>query len=484
MEKQFLLFTLLLFTGFSFGQIESGLLFGLTKGNSAEINTITGMEEGQMVYNTDTREVMVFDGSSWMKTSNSNWLQNGNTSSNGSFLGTTNDVGMDIRSNNISILQFGRRQTLGLTQSLPDYENNDQYMAYLKGDNGISALQFQADAANFYKPMFFTDEDGNFRLKGSAAQTDFFEIGSSGTSNAGEVEFIIGDDGAEPFLFKRYDYRDKQKKELLRIQGSSNNQTAKPRVGINTGQMANSTLEVNGSVSTAITTPNKSLNLDETHHTVIITSNNNIKLPEARSCEGRTYIIKNIYNNDIKISDYIDNTGMNSDFVQSNSVVQLQSNGNVWHSITPGAPTITYSQTFSGRAYFYSNRWYSLNNQYGTSYQNWNQYKGNNGTPNYNTSGQSGIPITRDETLIKFVMKNDFNSTPTGTQQINLSVLRRGTYITIGTYNITGGSTNITMNNQNVGFQLQENDLLVWACRTIGGSNRYSHTSITFEFGY
>ncbi|WP_273272945.1 hypothetical protein [Maribacter polysiphoniae] len=483
MKKQFLLFTLLLITGFSYGQIESGLLFGLTKGTTAEINAISGMEEGQMLYNTDTQEIYFYDGSSWVKTANSNWLQNGNTSSNGSFLGTTNDVAMDIKSNNISMLQFGRRQTLGLTQSYPDYNENDQYLTYVKGNNGTSALQFQADAADFYKPMFFTDSNGNFRLKGSAAQTDLFEIGSTGTSNNGEVEFIIGDDGAEPFVFKRYDYRDQLKKELFRIQGSSNAQTAKPRVGINTGQLANSTLEVNGSVATAIASPSSSLTLDETHHTVIITSNSSITLPAANSCEGRTYIIKNTYGSAINISTYVDNTGTNSTSVPSNSVVQLQSNGSVWHSVTPGTPTITYSQTFSGRAYFYNNTWYSPNQTYGLGLY-WNQSHGTNSSPSYNTTGLAGLPITRNETLIKFVMKNDFNGNPSGTQYINLSVLRNGSFINIGTYTITGGSTNITMSNQDVNFELQENDLLVWACRSISGINRFSYASITFEFGY
>ncbi|MBQ4916125.1 hypothetical protein J8L85_16850 [Maribacter sp. MMG018] len=483
MKKQFLLFTLLLITGFTYGQIESGLLFGLTKGTTAEINAITGMEEGQMLYNTDNQEIYVYDGSSWIKTSNSNWLQNGNSASSGSFLGTTNDVGMDIKSNNISLLQFGRRQTLGLTQSYPDYNDNDQYLTYVKGNDGTSALQFQADAADFYKPMFFTNTNGNFRLKGSAAQTDFFEIGSAGTNNAGEVEFIIGDDGAEPFIFKRYDYRDQLKKELFRIQGSSNSQNALPRVGINTGQLANSTLEVNGSVATAITSPGSSLTLNETHHTVLIDSNRSITLPSANTCEGRTYIIKNTHSSAISISTYVDNTGTNSTSVPSNSVVQLQSDGSSWHSITPGTPTITYSQTFSARAYFYNNTWYSPNQTYGLCLY-WNQALGTSTSPNYSTTGIAGVPIARNQTLIKFVMKNDFNANPTGIQQINLSVLRGNTYINIGTYNITGGSTSISMHNQDVNFQLQENDMLVWACRTSGGANRYSATSITFEFAY
>ena len=86
--------------------------------------------------------------------------------------------------------------------------------------------------------------------------------------------------------------------------------------------------------------------------------------------------------------------------------------------------------------------------------------------------------------LVKFTMKNDFNSNPSGSQYINLSVLRGGSYTSIGTYTITTGSTVISIESHTVNFQLQENDMLVWACRTVGGANRLSYASLTFEFGY
>jgi hypothetical protein len=244
---------------------------------------------------------------------------------------------MDIRSNNISTLQFGRRQTLGLVQSYPGYTDAGQYITYLKGDNGTSALQFQADAAGFYKPMFFTNSDGNFRLKGSAAGTDLFEIGSAGTDNNGTVEFIIGDDGAEPFIFKRYDYRDQLLKELMRIQGSSDAQDAKPRVGIATAALANSTLQINGSLSTATITPSSNITLDESHHTVIINSYISVTLPAPNSASGRIYVIKNTTNTNKTISAYIDNTGNNSTQITAQNTLWLQSNGTAWYSISSSA---------------------------------------------------------------------------------------------------------------------------------------------------
>ena len=143
-----------------------------------------------------------------------------------------------------------------------------------------------------------------------------------------------------------------------------------------------------------------------------------------------------------------------------------------------------FFQNFQGRAYFYKNKWYTTQYQYGSSYQNWNTYVGNTTTPNYSQSNQSGMAIPANVTLKGFTMKNDFTSGVNGAQKINLSVLRNGAYTNIGTYSILGGSTNITMHSQTVNFSLLKEDLLVWACRSNGGSNELSYASLTFEFEY
>ncbi len=316
-------------------QIDPNLILGLTQATTSEMNAIVGSYEGSLLYNTDFKGLYVFDGTNWVKSNNDNWLLTGNVAAPGtSFLGTTNDAPMDLRSNNTSMIQLGRRQTLGLVQAYPDYTNANQYITYLKGNNGVSVLQFQADAASFYKPMFFTSSDGNFRLKGSAAGTDLFEIGSTGTANNGEVEFIIGDDGAEPFTFKRYDYRDQLLKELMRIQGSSDAQNAKPRVGIATSALANSTLQINGSLSTATITPTSNITLDESHYTVIINSNISVTLPAASSASGRIYVIKNTTNSAMTISTYINSSGGITSQVSAQNTLWLQSDGSSWNSIS------------------------------------------------------------------------------------------------------------------------------------------------------
>ena len=168
-----------------------------------------------------------------------NWLitGNGNVNSATQFLGTTNDVKMVLKSNNTSFLEFGRRATLGLVQNYPEYTNADESVTFVK-----SALQFDVPSTvQFYKPKFWTTSDGNFRLKGPAAGTDFFELGATGTNNNGGFDFIIGDDGDEPILFKSYYYVDSSYTEMMRMQSK--------KVGINmAGVTPAQTLDVRGTM--------------------------------------------------------------------------------------------------------------------------------------------------------------------------------------------------------------------------------------------
>ncbi|MCD8451986.1 hypothetical protein LNI90_07805 [Tenacibaculum dicentrarchi] len=287
-----------------------------------------------------------------------NWLTTGNSgTTTANFLGTTDDKKMQIRSNNISILEFGRRQTLGLTQPYPDYTDNNQSVVHVRGINGVSALQFQASGTNFYKPMFFTTPNGSFRLKGSSGETDFFEIGSAGPNNQGRLEFVIGDDGDEPIVFKRYDYRGaKFHRELFRVQGSNATQNAKTRFGINLNQQevpissnlntnyndasfnkANSTFQVVGSISKSIISTNTDFTLTEDHYTLIAKNESNtrtITLPAASSVTGRIYIIKTNWYRGVNLNiTYITRTTNTTNSIPRKTTVQLQSDGTDWQQI-------------------------------------------------------------------------------------------------------------------------------------------------------
>ena len=286
-------------------------------------------------------QVLTWNGTAWVpanQAGSSNWLLTGNSNAtSANFLGTINDVPMSIRSNNTSMLEFGRRQTLGLfesTSTLIPYNQPDASVTYVRGTSGVSALQFEAGGASFYKPIIFTDASGNFLMRGSSAGTDFFELGSAGTSDNGQMVFTIGDDGDEPMIFRKYNYTPAAYVEMMRLQGTGLN--ANVRVGINmTGTTANSTFQVNGSVSQSVATITASTTLDENFFTVI--DNNasaiTITLPAASSCAGRMYIVKkNTSAGTTNITSFINSIGTTVSSITT-GVFQLQSDGTNWHQI-------------------------------------------------------------------------------------------------------------------------------------------------------
>ncbi|TCI84570.1 hypothetical protein [Tenacibaculum sp. M341] len=357
-----------------FSQIDADSVMGLpTVTDNTEMNSVTGANTGSVVYNIAQRGIFMFDGTNWISTSSNNWLINGNngtTSSN--FLGTIDDVKMEIRSNNLPMLEFGRRGTLNLDQTFLDYNDVNQPLVHLNGNGTISALQFAAAGASFYKPMFFTTTNGSFRLKGSSGGTDLFEIGSSGDGNNGQLDVIIGDDGAEPISFKRFDYRNQSYRELFRVQGHADVPDAKTRFGININpnyvavdpnynqspsgyNIANSTLQVQGSVSKSITTTTGNLTLTEDHYSIIINGNHTITLPNANTCLGREYILKNVTSNNINISNYLNLSNNNTNSVAGNSTLSIQSDGTNWHQMSNenngssggGSSTLTYIDKFN-----------------------------------------------------------------------------------------------------------------------------------------
>ncbi|MBC9913932.1 hypothetical protein [Chitinophaga varians] len=210
-----------------------------------------------------------------------NWLVTGNTGiAAGSFLGTNDDRAMVIKSNATSFLEFGRRQTVGLVDS--KYTDPDQPITYVR-----SAMQFEAPGASFYKPIFYVDADGNFRMKGSSAGTDLFEFGATGSANNGGFDFIVGDDGDEPFVFKSWYHATNTYTELIRIDRNG--------LGINTnGSAPAAKLDVRGTFKLG-TNGSTLNNIIETQVSVTTSNMNN----------NTSRIVSNIYLPGVKVGDTI-----------------------------------------------------------------------------------------------------------------------------------------------------------------------------------
>lgn len=307
-------------------------------GNGSGASPLGIAQQGALV-----NQVLTWNGTTWLPLNQaglSNWLLTGNSNATAAnFLGTINDVPMSISSNNTTMLQFGRRQTLGLFESaslLAPYNIADASVTYVRGSGGVSALQFEASGANFYKPVIFTDTSGNFLMRGSSAGTDFFELGSTGTANNGQLVFTIGDDGNEPMIFRKFNYSPAPGNyvEMFRLQGTGLNSSV--RAGINTaGALANSTFEINGSIAQSIITVTNNVTLDEIHYTVIANNSGaiTITLPLASVCKGRIYVIKkNTSAGATAISDFVGSLGGNVNTI-TKGVYQIQSDGTNWQQI-------------------------------------------------------------------------------------------------------------------------------------------------------
>lgn len=306
---------------------------GDVAGNLAA-NTVVGIQTKPLSFSAlSPAQLLRFNGTSWVNSndvSSQNWLLTGNTFTTGSnFLGTTDDVKITLKSFNQPFFEFGRRQTLGLTQGYTDYTDNNQLVTHLS-----SAIQFEAPAASYYKPMFFVDGYGNFRLKGSAAGDDYFEIGAAGTaSNDGSVEFIIGDDGNEPLIFEKFN--NATKVEMLRMQGTGLN--TEIRVGLNTNYaVANSVFQTKGSIARSIITTSSNITLSDANYTVVFSggaSTVGVTLPVASTATGRTYIIRNTSGAVKTITGFVDDSGVVTTTIANNTVIWIQSDGTNWVSI-------------------------------------------------------------------------------------------------------------------------------------------------------
>lgn len=209
----------------------SGVLIprvALTATNTAA--PVTSPAVSLLVYNTATAGTApnnvvpgfyYWSGSAWISfmvqnsSDNGGWSMKGNAGSNvtTNFIGTTDNKQLIFKSNSQSYLEVGTRENLGLVQNYPDYTDAAEKISYMR-----SSLQFEAPAANFYKPKFYVDANGNFRMKGSSAGTDFFEFGARGSNNNGGLDFIVGDDGDEPMVFSNYNFQTTTTTEMMRLQ--------------------------------------------------------------------------------------------------------------------------------------------------------------------------------------------------------------------------------------------------------------------------
>ncbi|WP_111709247.1 hypothetical protein [Lutibacter citreus] len=66
MKKYILIFFFIFNSLIVFSQLDEYSVMGIPLGSTTEINSVTPLEEGALVYNTDTKKMMVYNGTNWV----------------------------------------------------------------------------------------------------------------------------------------------------------------------------------------------------------------------------------------------------------------------------------------------------------------------------------------------------------------------------------------------------------------------------------
>jgi hypothetical protein len=195
------------------------------------------------------------------------------------------------------------------------YSKGGSSKNYFAGNVGIGASATSPiDALNIDKG---TSTSAFFRLTAGTTtgqtNTDGFGVGIDATGNGYVRQYEN-----LPILFHT------NNTEYMRLTGVG-------RLGVGETN-PQSTLDVNGSVSSSITTLSANATLNDTHHTVIISGGTTFTLPLASGCIGRIYILVNRTATAKTLSSYQAFSG-SSTSLAANSGITLQSDGTNWYQI-------------------------------------------------------------------------------------------------------------------------------------------------------
>ncbi|MEP0212342.1 MAG: hypothetical protein ABJD66_03945 [Cellulophaga sp.] len=289
----------------SYSQIDANLLLGLTSATTTEMNAITGSLEGSILYNTTEKRIYLYNASLWEKIPDITDLLPA-TYTPGSILFANSSGALEEDNNQIFWNSTNNR--LGIGTNTPDNK--------MQVSGAIRSAGFLNSNGNEGEPAYrFTND----------TDTGMY------STNANELSFTVGNN--EALRLDRYTTTKTQVLISERLGVGFN----LPEDSAYSGVDANSTLDVKGSVSTAIDVTTGDLTLDDTHHTIILGGAHNITLPAANTCKGRIYIIKNpiLFGVGVtaNISTYKSLLGLNVSLIISQKTIWLQSDGTDWQQI-------------------------------------------------------------------------------------------------------------------------------------------------------
>ncbi|MGO4918544.1 hypothetical protein [Maribacter spongiicola] len=260
----------------------------------------------------------------------------------GSLLEDNGDGAYIFTNSDGSTVAFNTSPTQETTSTLEDNLNGTYTYTNELGEETIITITGGTLADNGDGAYIFTNSDDttvNFNTSSSQETTSTLEDNEDGTytytDELGEETLIDTNPTVEEFtgtsgslLFAGND--GKVDENNANIYWDNTN----ARLGIKTNA-PNSTVSVNGSLSTAISFTSGNVGLNETNHTVIIngSGNSTLFMPSPGSATGRLYIIKKKPSITLSVQGgYIDSDSINRSDVPVN-VLWLQSNGFSWEQV-------------------------------------------------------------------------------------------------------------------------------------------------------
>ena len=258
----------------------------------------TALGEGALFLNTGGNSNTAVGGAALQNTTGDNntalgvFAGNGNTSgANNTFLGSSAGVSSTDGNYNTFIGEnAGGSNGSG---------NNNTYLGHAAGANNANVVG---------KNTLIGDQAGAL----SAGTGNVFLGYQAGYAEAGSNKLYVANSSAATLL-----YGDFPSKHL----------------GVG-GTNANSTLNVNGSVSAGVRLVNTGASTltDADFFVIVVGPTNTITLPAANTCEGRMYIIKTGSNTWNTNPSYLDTSGILTSVLSANTVVRLISSGSAGNS--------------------------------------------------------------------------------------------------------------------------------------------------------
>ncbi len=251
------------------------------------------------------------------------WNTTGNagTSSANSFLGTTDNISMRIKTNNLlRIVIDSAFGNVAIGGAITNRKLNV---------TDSSTVVYSATGSTAFPAGLFSGITNTSPINGSMAGFLFNPTNSGSTGQIGYMGAVSNNSGFAPDIVIGQRNASATYAERIRL-------TAAGLVGVGTST-PNSTLHVSGATSHSITTVTGNTTLDGTHWTVLVNNSGNVTmtLPAAAGCSGRVYNIKKIATGAFTVT-IQGNGAENIDAANTNVITAqwdsrtIQSNGTQW----------------------------------------------------------------------------------------------------------------------------------------------------------